>query len=818
MRSTVTSNIQLTFPVVFLSVVLILSLITFSTGPATAAEPQFEQVLPAKNTMALLEHGGKVLQGLDGGGILPFDREDERVLERWTSGQELSGNFISDMTWTGQNIWIATIGSGMTRITNLDTNPEFRQYTNNLGDLDITAVTGTVIGDGERVFYGMDGKGVGQINSGLSGNIYTAGEDGLISNDITTLQMLGSDLFVGTPVGISRFSNNTFTDQNNGLTNLMINDLIVDADGNLLAASNAGIHQWDTVSETWSLIGNIGSWVVDLASMSGKVYALGLTATGDGVLSQYDGTVWNPMTLPFAQCTAIDAGEELWVSGPTYRDTDGGRLTYNYLGKLQGDGTFTTWVSNSTQVSNCIGAAFDAEGRTWMGDFSGRQITRYDTRSNSYFYIFERPHAANDTLNLFPGLGPVLCIAGAPDGTVFAGQYVGGGILKINTLGSGTTDRIDPTNSGLQGRGVVNMVVHPDGPLIVMHDWTDLQNVEILVDPDNWSGTESWVLPPMDQGLGNGPSVWDALVEKRDIIWFAVEGGGLVRWDVNGPDAGPNDPLTWFDPSDDVWYDPITGFPGSTLDPRAAAALTLGRDGSLWAGGNGLVQFTYELTGGTSLAVTVIQDLEEKNPSTPEIEGLVNGNVGDIATDNNGDIWVATRTGLNRVSPRGEEAHVTAWIDVGNYLSNPNYGLLYSPNVIAPLPGQTYARILASPDKKQMLLSSDQGTTLITVGSGPSVGGSEEDPLKLIYSYPNPWTPGGNADRLKLGRLPSETVAVEIYNLEGQPISRYNSVAEDTGFWEGDNSRTGRPAASGLYIMKITSGGRTTTRIVALER
>ena len=817
MRFFTTRFFQLNLPVGLFPLVCFLSFISFSTGPATAAEPEFEQVLHARNTTVLLEHGDKVLRGLDGGGILVLDRVEDRVLKRWTSGQDLSGNYISDMAWTGQNIWIATIGGGMTRITNLDTNPEFRQYTNNLGDLDVTAVTGTVIGGGERVFYGMDGKGVGQINSGLSGNIFTAEDDGLISNDITTLQMLGSDLFVGTPVGISRFANNAFTDQNNGLTNLVINDLIVDSNGNLLAASNAGIHQWDPIGETWSFIGSIGGWVIDLASMEGKVYALGLTALDGAVLSEYDGAVWTPIALPHPECTAIDAGEEMWISGPTRRETDGGRLTYNYIGRLEDDGTFHTLVSTSTQVSNCEGVAFDADGRAWMGDFFGKQISRFDARDNSFFFIFERPHAGNDTLNLFPGLGPVLSIAGSPDGTVFAGQYAGGGILKINTMSTGTTDRIDPSNSGLQGKGIVNMVVHPDGPLIVMHDWTDNQNVEILVDPDNWAGTGNWVLPPMDQGLGFGPTVWDALVEKKDIIWFAVEGGGLVRWDVNGPDAGPNDPLTWFDPNDDVWYDPVTRFTGSSLDPGDAVALTLGRDGSLWVGGNGLVQFKYELTGGTSLVTTVIQDIEEKSPSTPDVEGLVNGNVRDVATDINGDIWVSTRTGLNRVSPRGDEALVSAWIDLGNFLSNPSYGLLYSPNVIAPLPGQTYARLHSSPDKRQMVLSSDQGTTLITVGSGPAAGGSGEDPLKLIYSYPNPWTPGVNADQLKLGRLPSETVAVEIYNVEGQMVFADKSVAEETGFWEGKNKK-GNPVASGMYILKITTGGMTTTRIVALER
>jgi hypothetical protein len=782
-------------------------------GYTRAAEPAFEQVLPAKMTTALLEHRSKVLRGLNGGGIIVWDRVDPLATERWTSGKDLSGNYITDMTWTGQHVWIATRGAGLTRVTDLDTAPEFRQYINNLGSLDVTAVTGTVIGDGERVFYGMDGKGLGQINSGLSGNIYTAEQDGLISNDVITLQMFQDDLFVGTPIGISRFANNVFTDQNAGLTNLVINDLTLDSDGNLLAASNAGIHQWDPDGQTWLLLGTIGPRVVDITSSAGLVYALGLNPNGSGVLSEYDGDTWSTIALPYPECSAIDAGEEFWIGGPVKNSTPGGTLTFNYLGRrLTGD-DFDTVVGIATQVSNCEGVAFGADGAAWMGDWHGLQISSYDARDNSSFFIYERSHAANDTLNLFPGLGPVLSIVGDPDGTVYAGQYAGGGVLKFNPA-TGTTDLMGPDNSGLQGRSVVNLVVHPDGPLIIVHDVWDTQRVEVLVEPGNWTSTASWVVPPMDQGLDSGSSVWDALVEKRDIIWFAVEDGGLVRWDINGPDAGPNDPLTWFDQSDDVWYDPVAFFTSTSLDPGKTVGLALGRDGSLWAGGNGLVQFTYEIGAGTHITTTVKLDFQEKISASTN--GLVNGNVKDIAVDANGDVWVATRTGLNRVSPRGDEALIAAWIDLPNYLANPNYGVLYSPNVIAPLPGNTYAKIVPSLDGRRMLLSSDQGTTLITVGAGPGSSGGT-DPLKAVYCYPNPWTPGELGGRLKIGGLPVETVRVDIHNLEGQRVFSDKSVAEGIGFWEGDTIR-GNPVTSGMYILKITSGGLTTTRILAVVR
>jgi hypothetical protein len=43
------------------------------------------------------------------------------------------------------------------------------------------------------------------------------------------------------------------------------------------------------------------------------------------------------------------------------------------------------------------------------------------------------------------------------------------------------------------------------------------------------------------------------------------------------------------------------------------------------------------------------------------------------------------------------------------------------------------------------------------------------------------------------------------------------TVAVDTEFWEGDNTK-GSPVSSGMYVLKIATGGHTTTRILAVVR
>jgi hypothetical protein len=329
------------------------------------------------------------------------------------------------------------------------------------------------------------------------------------------------------------------------------------------------------------------------------------------------------------------------------------------------------------------------------------------------------------------------------------------------------------------------------------------------VDPDNPAAAGSWMVLPLTNGLGDGPSVWSAVVQRADVIWFAVEAVGLVRWDINGPLAGPDDPLTWLDQSDDRWDEPVTGIPGSVLDLTVVFGLEVGNDGSIWAGGNGLVQFSYDED---SRSGTLLTNVGEKTSAL--ISGLVNGNVSDVVRDANGHIWVATASGVNRVRGSGQEFEVDTYIDLANYFANPNYGVLYSPNVISALPGITYRKIAASGDRRQILVSADQGASLITVGS---VGGSATPTLESAYLYPNPFSGQGGAS-LAVGGLPAdETATVEIYNLDGQLVYSDKNVTPETGFWLGTN-RVGEDVSTGMYVVRVTSGGVSRAMTLAVVR
>lgn len=791
-------------------------LLVTAAAAAGAQTVDLQPLLRQLDVTALAGVDGHVFAGLDGGGVAVVPDDDPSGGTIWTAGADLSGNIVTDLAWTGQHLWVATEGAGLTRVTDPAGVPRFRQFANNLGALNLTAVTGTVIGGSERVYYAMKDAGIGQIVDGLAGNLYTAEQDDLISNTVNTLQIWQGQLFVGTPVGVSRFANNVFTDQNAGLASPVVNDFAIESDGSLLAATNSGLYRWNDASATWQIVRGLGAWAMRVSCRQDEIWALGLDGAGNGVLHASSGGVWRVVTLPNAKCRSIHAGDEVWIGGRSVLTSGSRTFQQAYLGRRGADDQFTLRDFDSSLVRNAEGVTFGRDGQVWIGDWYGTALS--SLHGGTWTHLWESASVAADSNGIFTAGGNVLCMATGPDGTVWAVQYGSGGILRLDGA-TGKVSHLTTTTSGLSGRTVVNLVTHPDGPLIVMHDGGDLSNpekVDVLTDPVHWRNPANWMALPLDDGLGDGPAVWDAVVERRDVIWFAVEDIGLVRWDINGDAAGPDDPLTWLDQSDDRWDNPVSSLLGTTLALGKAVALAAGSDGTLWAGGNGVVQFTYDET--TRKAARVSAIAEKVSSSSA---GLVNGNVADLAIDANGDVWVATRSGLNRVHGTGNNLTITAWIDLVNYYGSTTYQVLYSANVIAPLPGLTYRKIVADATGRRLLLSSDQGAVLLTVGGGAA----DEVPAELagVYCYPNPWLPETSGQsKLKVGGLPvgmtgDDRALVEIYDLQGELVYRDLQVAPETGFWDGLNL-IGNRVRTGMYVVRIHWRGQDAALTLAVVR
>ena len=543
-----------------------------------------------------------------------------------------------------------------------------------------------------------------------------------------------------------------------------------------------------------------------------ETWVLGLDASSNGVLHASAGGVWRSVALPQAKCRAICAGTDLWIGGRSQVASGSRTFEQAYVGRREAGDQFTLRNFSASGARSCEGLAFGTDGDAWIGDWRGQSLSRYD--GAQWAHLWQPANAAADSNGMFTAGGNVLAMATGPDGTIWANQFTVG-LLRVDGA-TGEVGHLTSTSSGLSAHFIVNLVTHPDGPLLVMHDVTDTEKVDVLVDPVHWRNPANWMVLPREGGLGAGPTVWDAVVERRDVVWFAVEDVGLVRWDINGDAAGPGDPLTWLDQSDDRWDAPISSLAGSSLDLGRAVSLALGRDGTLWAGGNGVVQFSYDEATETAELLTSVGE-----KFTASSIGLVNGNVADLAVDANGDVWVATRTGLNRISGSGSGLAIDAWIDLVNYYSSATYQALYSANVIAPLPGLTYRKIVADATGTRLLLSSDQGTVLVAVGGGG--GETPTDALAGTYCYPNPWL-GDAAGQvwLKLGGLPdgvtvADPALVEIYDLQGELVYRDPGVTPETAFWNGTN-RMGNLVRTGMYVLRVNWRGQDTTLTLAVVR
>ncbi len=780
--------------------------------PAAAQGIEFESQLIQRRINCILEQGDKVIGGLDGGGLLIWDRLNPAQVTRLSAGEELSANLVTDLAWTGRHIWVATLGGGMTRITNFDTEPEYRQYASNLGSLDITAVTGQVINDSEKVFYGMDEGGLGLITDGLGGAIYTAEQDDLIDNNINDLQLFEGDLFVATPLGISRFANNLFTDQNEGLSNLDVTDLVLDPDGNLVAGGQGGIYVWDVGRERWNNL----SWTGNTRGISSN--GTQLWALGWSTASYYNGSGWTAFTLPYPGVDAIEAGQNIWIGG-RWRSSDMNAISgLAWYGAFDGQSSFSEFVVDASLVYNGYGLDFDHNGTVWTGSYLGKAIA--GLRGDEVHNIYQLASAENDSNGLFAyGSNILSLVADHERGLIYAGQITKG-IVRYE-VDTGQLDLMYGGTCGLEETpgaysSMISLEAHPDGTLLVMFNADHPQKVKILTDPIHWRGDANWYdVPQGNEGIGLGEEVWDAVVQRNDVIWFAVAGTGLMRWDINGNSAGPDDELTWSDFTDDRWDGPFAEIEGTNNNPtQAKTRLALAPDGTVWFGGNGITRFSFNETFGT------VKKEEAYGAKTAAyMDGLIDGNVMDLEVDSNGDLWVSTRLGLNLVRWGTREPEIEAYFDLANYFSNSAFALLYSPNVITGLQGGVYTQLAASADRSRMALTSTQGTVAWDITAAP---GETHETLASLYCYPNPWTPDAADSQLKLGGISADAVnddpaKVEVYNLEGQLVYRNSYVSAESGFWNGQN-RTGQPVATGMYVVKVNWRGLTTIRTLAVVR
>ncbi len=774
---------------------------------ASAQAVRLETVLSAQDCVALLAADGRLFGGLAEGGVLVMNA-DGGITGRWGAVDGLAGDRVVDLAWSGTHLWVACPGAGLTRVDPDPVAPVFRRVTNLGSDLAITAVAANA----ERVYYGLQAGGVGVISGGLPGGVMTtANTPGLVSDIVLDLLLDGGDLWIATAGGISLQRNNAVSDASAGIGTQAVFALRRVPGLGLLAGAGNGVWSWSEETDVWSRLGDLTLLVTDLAHVGAEPWALVEAAGTAGRLRRWDGAAWQAVDAPEAAVHALEGTDRLWCAGLRRPEPANLKAARSFVASRIGDG-WNLIESDELLFTSVDGVAFDAAGVPWFGSRQGGGIARRD--GFAWTQITNLAAAAADSVGLFNFDGGVLAFTARADGEIWFTQFQSGVIRYRPDIPD--MDHLTPDTSPMSSRRIARIVHHPDGPVLLL---SDRDGVDVLVDPDHWRDPSSWIRLPTDNtGLGGGV-VFDAVVDGRDRIWFAVTGVGLVLWDVNGA-AGAGATLTWTDAGDDIWTPPAT-VEGAGFEFDSVRAVDVAPDGTIWVGGgSGLAQLSYRTYDDDTLDMTLVRSLRAKvDGATP---GLLQGTLLDVEIDGNGDVWVGHDAGLERVRIRNGEVLVDPFTNAAEFAS---YGLAayYTADIVSGTPQGPVRELTTDATGMRLLAGAAGGAVLVTIERNSTAG---EGPLAPLFLYPNPLRVDEHAG-LRLGGVVAETVTtplaisggaqVEVYTLDGQLVYRDRHVASDAAFWNGANL-TGDAAASGTYLVRVELAGQVRVMPLALVR
>jgi len=231
--------------------------------------------------------------------------------------------------------------------------------------------TGLLFDSNDSIFFIVQGDGLFKKEGSLNTDIST----GLVTTNVVSLEMSGSDLWTGGYGGLTHLNGTTYVPYTLPGGNTVYD---VDAEGSSVwvAMENEGASHFDGSTWTYytSANGINGSWHTCVETDGGSNVYLGSTdwsGTGEGIVNFFDGTTWtshsaaNGITL--TELTAIfhDSNGNIWIGGDAVMYYDG-----------------TTWNNVSVTVSNSIQSiAEDGDGNIWFGESGSNGVHMYDGTS-----------------------------------------------------------------------------------------------------------------------------------------------------------------------------------------------------------------------------------------------------------------------------------------------------------------------------------------------------------------------------------------------------------------------------------------------------
>ena len=288
----------------------------------------------------------------------------------------------------------------------------------------------------------------------------------------------------------------------------------------------------------------------------------------------------------YIRCLFSDANGNVWAG--TYNEGLCGWM--NYRGHFN---RYTRDMFNPNMSGRSIHSlCFDAEGRLWLGSEEGR-LNRYDSRLDSFQDFTKQSEIRGGTvISSITSVGNRLWITIYGDGLMVVDPDTGKPVKRIHFPEDECMYYIR-TRAGENYAGVIG------GLFRISEDAESAQPIPAL------SGrTVSFML---EDGFGR--------------LWLSLFGRGLGL----------------YDPATDSFRMAVSTGDGRGLTSDAVNCLTLGEDGTIWAGtaGGGLCRIRLKPNG----------EIDEIR-SIRQSDGLPSDNISAVIEDGRGKLWVTTANGV----------------------------------------------------------------------------------------------------------------------------------------------------------------------------
>lgn len=349
--------------------------------------------VPASKILNIHKNGNLIYVGTEDEGLLVLEEKNRsiRVVKHFTKDDGIASNHVqSIMIDAERNLWLASFGKGITKITMKDqtlwSDFDVKKYNTSNG-LKNDFIS-DIIQDHERnIWVATYGSGIAMINENISTRFFADAD--LRSVNIQTLIKDRRGFFwLGTDKGVSRISSNgsehtviNYTAAQ-GFPVDLVNALYEDIDGNIwIGTSNSGLFQFSPSTNTikriqlsedplFRFVNSISGdklgfvWV----STKGGAYRFGTNGFKLDYYTTTQGLLHNNVNKIFA-----DSKNRIWMAAQNNRISYFKESRFNYL--QQGNEAEITSVNCMTE---------DSEHNIWFGT-DGKGIFVYDGKSTQHY-------------------------------------------------------------------------------------------------------------------------------------------------------------------------------------------------------------------------------------------------------------------------------------------------------------------------------------------------------------------------------------------------------------------------------------------------